>query len=277
MNAVYPCSCSQSPSSSRNFSGGSGYAGRAPREGVIYVFIVWSEHQRAAFTNAIAFRQNYCLCQNTARRAIYPQTINIRKLAKCPTQGHNVSWTLWLQDKRSQRAEAREAVPFACIKDHNLPNPVWWITGGDTIERKGKEVKKKGQNRINLPSSILLPCWAVMPSTFGNMQLHYLKRVRSASLSGASLLSSDISQALIYSDLCPAGITTSRRTVCAPVPPCVWSYLVALEISGIKCKYSRKSQDNVAPYLQSSSRRCWFPLFWVIVLLYLMNIYIITY
>lgn len=142
---------------------------------------------------------------------------------------------------------------------------------------KGKERRKKGQNRTNLPSSILLPCWAVMPSTFGNMQLHYLKRVRSASLSGASLLSSDISQALIYSDLCPAGITTSRRTVSAPVPPCVWSYSVALEISGIKCKYSRKSQDNVAPYLQSSSRRCWFPLFWVLVLLYLMNIYIITY
>lgn len=153
MNVVYPCSCSLSKQQQelqwRVCVHWQSSKGRA-----MYVFIFWSEHQWATFTNAIAFLQNYCLCQNNARKEIYPQTINIRKVAKCPTQGHNASQTLLLQDKRSQRAEARKAVPCACIKDHDLPNPVWWITGG-TMEKKGKEKRrrKRGKTGQTFPAA----------------------------------------------------------------------------------------------------------------------------
>lgn len=80
----------------------------------------WCKHKWASYANTTACLQNCCLCQNTAKRAIDPQTINIRKLLKRPTQGHNTSQTLLLQAKNSQRAEARKAVPFACFEDHDL-------------------------------------------------------------------------------------------------------------------------------------------------------------
>lgn len=66
--------------------------------------------------NATAFLQNYCLCQSTARRAIYPQATNVAKVAKCPAQGHNASRTLLLQEKRSQRAEARKLYHLLALR-----------------------------------------------------------------------------------------------------------------------------------------------------------------
>lgn len=136
---------------------------------------------------------------------------------------HHVHVIIWSEHQRATSINTMALPPNSCLCQNNASRAIHpQIANIRNAQRRKKSAKQDKTSQQHLPP--LLSSYPFRPWKHAATSL---KKTWVSMTHWASLLSSDIAQALIYSDLCPAGITTSRRTDSAPLPPCAWSYSVA--------------------------------------------------